>query len=156
VEIFLHAVCLAEGGASWVGHTHTLSVNQILCSRLGAEPFMGQLFPDAIVVCGIAPAVMPYVDPGFMLGLGAREELQRYQDRYGRQPKLLLLINHGAVALGQSANEVQSILLMADKWARVLLGTYALGGPHYMSEDNVTRIDSRLDEHYRRGRIAGR
>jgi rhamnose utilization protein RhaD (predicted bifunctional aldolase and dehydrogenase) len=156
VEIFLHAVCLAEGGASWVGHTHTLSVNQILCSRLGAEPFMGQLFPDAIVVCGIAPAVMPYVDPGFMLGLGAREELQRYQDRYGRQPKLLLLINHGAVALGQSANEVQSILLMADKWARVLLGTYALGGPHYMSEDNVTRIDSRLDEHYRRGRISGR
>ena len=68
VEIFLHAICLSEGGARWVGHTHALSANQILCSRLGAEPFMRHLFPDGIVVCGVAPRVIPYVDPGFVLG----------------------------------------------------------------------------------------
>src|SRR6476620_4513804 len=67
VEIFLHAVCLAEGGARWVGHTHALSATQIPCSRVGAELFMRPLFPDGIVVCGVAPGVIPYVDPGFVL-----------------------------------------------------------------------------------------
>ena len=156
VEIFLHALCLAEGGARWVGHTHITSVNQILCSTLGADPFLRHLVPDAIVVCGIAPAVVPYVDPGFMLGSVIRGELSRYQDAYGRQPKLLLMVNHGAVALGQTPTEVLNILLMADKWAKVLHGTYALGGPNYLSEQDVERIDSRLDEHYRRGRLTGK
>lgn len=155
VEIFLHAVCLVEGGARWVGHTHTTSVNKILCSRLGAEPFLNHLFPDGIVVCGVAPAVIPYVDPGLVLGQTAREELRRYQGDYGRQPKLMLMINHGAVALGQTPTEVFNILLMADKWANVLLGTYALGGPNFLTDEQVDRIDSRLDEHYRRGRLAG-
>ena len=155
VEIFLHAVCIAEGGAKWVGHTHTTSVNQILCSRLGAEPFLNHLFPDGIVVCGVAPAVIPYVDPGLVLGLTTREELRRYKASYNRQPKLMLMVNHGAVALGQTSNEVLNILLMADKWAKVLLGTYALGGPNFLTGEQVERIDSRLDEHYRRGQLSG-
>jgi rhamnose utilization protein RhaD (predicted bifunctional aldolase and dehydrogenase) len=155
VEIFLHAVCLAEGGARWVGHTHTTSVNQILCSSRGAAPFLGHLFPDAIVVCGVAPAVIPYVDPGFALGNALRDELRRYQDDYGRQPKMLLMVNHGVVGLGQTPTEVLNILLMADKWAKVLQGTYALGGPNYLTSQDVERIDSRLDEHYRRGRLTG-
>ncbi len=155
VEIFLHAVCLAEGGAQWVGHTHTLSANQILCSERGAAPFLGHLFPDAIVVCGVAPAVLPYVDPGYQLGVALRAELRRYQAVYARPPKLLLMVNHGVVALGQSAAEVLNILLMADKWAKVLQGTFALGGPHYLRDEDVARIDSRLDEHYRRTQIAG-
>ena len=153
VEIFLHAICLSEGGASWVGHTHTASINEVLCSHLGAEPFMRHLFPDAIVVCGVAPAVIPYVDPGFVLGMTVRDELSRYREAHGRQPKMLLMLNHGVVALGQTPTEVLNIMLMADKWARVLIGTYALGGPNFLSTQDVERIDSRLDEHYRRGRL---
>jgi rhamnose utilization protein RhaD (predicted bifunctional aldolase and dehydrogenase) len=156
VEIFLHAVCLAEGEARWVAHTHTTSVNQIVCSRAGAEPFLGHLFPDSIVVCGVAPGVIPYVDPGLVLGLAVRAELDRYRQVYGRPPKMLLMVNHGVVALGQTPAEVLNILLMADKWARVLLGTYALGGPTFLTPEQVDRIDRRLDENYRRGRLAGR
>jgi len=155
VEIFMHAVCLAEGGARWVGHTHTVSVNQILCSRLGAEPFMHHLFPDGVVVCGVAPAVIPYVDPGFALGLAVRDELRRYRETYGRPPKLLLMVNHGPVALGQTATEVLNIMLMADKWAKILQGTFALGGPNFMPQKEVERIDNRLDEHYRRRQLSG-
>lgn len=154
VETFLHAVCLAEGGARWVGHTHPIAVNQILCSRLGAEPFRQHLFPDGIVVCGVAPLVLPYVDPGLALGLALRAELRRYHAVYGRDPKLLLLVNHGAVALGQTATDVLNTMLMVDKWARVLVGTYALGGPSFLPPREVERIDSRLDEHYRRSRLS--
>lgn len=153
VETFLHALCLTEGGASWVGHTHALAVNRILCSTLGAEPFRRHIFPDAVVVCGLAPAVVPYADPGFGLALAVRAELRRYKTRYGVPPKLLLMENHGPVALGGSAREVLNITLMADKWARTLAGSYALGGPRFMPEHEVERIDARLDEHYRRRRL---
>ena len=150
VETFLHALCLTEGGASWVGHTHTVSVNGILCSQQGADPFRRHLFPDAVVVCGRAPAVVPYLDPGFALAKGVQEELRRYKEVYGRAPKLLLMENHGPVALGGSAKEVLNIMLMADKWAKTLLATFSAGGPRYLSEEDTLHIDDRLDEHYRR------
>lgn len=155
VETFLHALCLQEAGAAWVAHTHAVSVNQILCSRLGAEPFLRHLFPDGIVVCGRHPAVVPYVDPGFPLALAVRAELRRYQETHGHAPKLLLMVNHGLVALGQTAQEALNITLMADKWAKIILGTYALGGPNFLPDQQAERIDNRLDEHYRRQQLQG-
>ena len=150
VETFLHALCLMQPDVNWIGHTHPVAVLQILCSRLGAEPFMQHLFPDEIVVCGIAPAVLPYVDPGLALAGVLHAELQRYQDRYGHTPKMILMGNHGLVALGKTSQEVLNISLMGDKFARVLHGAYALGGPNYLSAEEAERIDRRLDEHYRR------
>lgn len=155
-ETFMHAVLLAEGGARWVAHTHPNSCNMILCSRLGAEPFKRPLFPDGIVVCGRHPAIVPYVDPGFYLGHAVRAELRRYQDAHGKSPKLLLMVNHGITALGQTAQEALNILRMADKWARILQGSYALGGPNYMPDEEADRIDQRLDEVYRRKVLAGK
>jgi rhamnose utilization protein RhaD (predicted bifunctional aldolase and dehydrogenase) len=155
VETFMHAVCLTEGQAGWVAHCHPVAANQILCSQLGAEPFLRPIFPDVIVICGAVPAVVPYVDPGFVLAQAVRAELRRYRAAHGFAPRLLLMENHGILALGQTAAEALNITLMADKWARILVGTYALGGPRFMSQEDVARIDSRLDEHERRRRLAG-
>lgn len=154
VETFLHALCLSAGGASWVGHTHTVSVNQLLCSRLGAEAFRRHLFPDVVVVCGRHVASVPYVDPGLALARAVAAELARFCDAHGAPPKLLLMENHGPVALGQSAAEVLNVTLMADKWARTLVGAYAVGGPRFLDEAEADRIDGRLDEAYRRRRLA--
>ena len=155
VETFLHALCLTEGGARWVGHTHTESMLQILCSRLGAEPFLRNVYPDVIVVCGRHVAWVPYIDPGLELARAVRDALTTFIESHGHPPKLLLMVNHGPVALGRTAGEVLNILLMADKWARVLIGTYALGGPNYMPDTEAARIDGRPDEDYRRRQILG-
>lgn len=85
-ETFMHAVLLAEGGAKWVAHAHPVSANSILCSKLGAEPYLRPMFPDGIVVCGRYPAVVPYVNPGFYLGHAIRDELRRYQPRTAATP----------------------------------------------------------------------
>jgi hypothetical protein len=42
---------------------------------------------------------------------------------------------------------------MMVKTARVLLGTFAAGGPRFMPEAEVKRIHGRPDEHYRRKQI---
>jgi rhamnose utilization protein RhaD (predicted bifunctional aldolase and dehydrogenase) len=154
VETFMHAVCLQEAGAKWIGHCHPVSVLQILCSKMGAAPFLQHVFPDEIVVCGRQLAVVPYIDPGIELARSVRAELASFRVKHGGAPKVILLENHGPVALGETDRDVLNILLMLDKWARVLLGTFALGGPEFLPDLTSSRIDTRPDEIYRRAQIA--
>ena len=155
VETFLHAVCLKEGGAKWVGHTHPVSVLKILCSKLGAEPFRRHISPDEIVVCGRHLAVVPYVDPGIRLAAALRKSLRQFMDEHGAAPKIILMVNHGPVVLGQTECDVLNTMLMLDKWASVLTGNYAVGGPRFLKEKISDRIENRPDEHYRR-RVIGK
>jgi rhamnose utilization protein RhaD (predicted bifunctional aldolase and dehydrogenase) len=155
-ETFFHALCLTVGGAHWIAHTHPVSCNAILCSRQLSAPFLNHLFPDGIVVCGRNVAVVPYVDPGFQLSKEFGRVLHSFQDTYGTNPKLILMENHGICALGQTAAEALNIQLMADKWARIILGTAAFGGPNFLPDSTVDRIESRPDEHYRREMLASK
>ena len=153
VETTVHAMALSVTEAKFIGHTHPTAVNGILCSRHATQAYSGRLFPDEIVVCGPAPVFVPYTDPGNPLAREIRSQILSYQDKYGFSPKLILMQNHGMVALGQTASEVLQITAMAVKTAGVLLGAYAAGGPNFLSVKDVARIDNRLDEHYRRGRL---
>lgn len=150
VETFLHSLCITEGDAKWVGHTHTTSVLSILASKEGAKPFLRHLCPDAIVVCGLHVAVVPYVNPGLDLAYAIRDSLREFKAKHGKAPKVILMENHGPVALGQTSTEVFNIMLMLDKWAKIILGAQTMGGLNYMPDEEAARIDNRLDEAYRR------
>lgn len=65
-------------------------------------------------------------------------------------PKVVVIQNHGLVALGTTPAQVESITDMYVKVCRILAGAYALGGPHFMTPENVNRIFTRPDEAYRR------
>ena len=150
VETVLHALALQADGVNFVGHTHPTAVNAVLCSQKAEEAVAGRLFPDEIVYCGPAPVYVPYTDPGLPLARAVRQALADYQAEYGQSPKVVLMQNHGLIALGGTAAEVEHITAMYVKTARVLLGTYALGGPHFLSPAAVARIHTRPDEQYRR------
>jgi rhamnose utilization protein RhaD (predicted bifunctional aldolase and dehydrogenase) len=154
VEAALHAVCLTEGGANVVGHTHPTPWLSILCSQKAEEAIAGRLFPDEIVVCGIAPCFVPYVDPGPPLARAAREAIRHYIGVYDEPPKVMLLKNHGLFALGKDADEVERITAMSVKVARAILGTYAMGGPNFLTERQADRIRTRPDEHFRQRMLA--
>jgi rhamnose utilization protein RhaD (predicted bifunctional aldolase and dehydrogenase) len=150
VETVLHALALRLPGINFVGHTHPTAVNAILCSQKAEEAIAGRLFPDEIVYCGPAPVYIPYTDPGVPLARRVRDEIDRYLDEYRETPKVILMQNHGLIALGKTTSEVENITAMYVKTARVILGAYALGGLHFMSSEAVARIHTRPDEQYRR------
>jgi rhamnose utilization protein RhaD (predicted bifunctional aldolase and dehydrogenase) len=152
-EAALHAVCLTEGGAAAVGHTHPTPLLSILCSERAEEALSGRLFPDEIVVCGISPCFVPYADPGPPLARTAREAVRAHATKWGEAPKVLLLQNHGLFALGKDADEVERVTLMAVKVARALLGSYAMGGPRFLSDAEADRIRTRPDEHFRQAQL---
>jgi rhamnose utilization protein RhaD (predicted bifunctional aldolase and dehydrogenase) len=150
VETVLHALALRLEGVNFVGHTHPTAVNAILCSQKAKEAIAGRLFPDEIVYCGPAPVYVPYTDPGLPLARAVRDAINEYLEEYREVPKVILMQNHGLIALGKSASEVENITAMYVKTARVIIGAYALGGPHFMSPEAVARIHTRPDELYRR------
>jgi len=150
VETVLHAACLSLEGVNFVGHTHPTAINAITCSMAFETAVSGRLFPDEIVICGPAPAVVPYTDPGVPLARKVRDLIYQYIDEHHEGPRVILMQNHGLIALGRTAQQVENITAMAVKAARVLLGTYVLGGPHFLTARNVDRIHTRPDELYRR------
>jgi len=149
-ETVFHAICLSMEGVAFVGHTHATAVNALTCSAAFDEAFGGRLFPDEIVMCGPAPVLVPYIDPGIPLAREIRRRINAYIDTYEERPRVILMQNHGLVALGRSAEQVENITAMMVKTARVLLGAYAAGGPHFLTDENVARIHTRPDELYRR------
>jgi rhamnose utilization protein RhaD (predicted bifunctional aldolase and dehydrogenase) len=150
VETVLHALALQLEDVKFVGHTHPTDVNAILCSQRAQEASAGRLFPDEIVYCGPAPVYIPYTDPGVPLARTVRDAIDQYLVEHRETPKVILMQNHGLIALGKTPQEVENITAMYVKTARVILGTYALGGPHFLSPEAVARIHTRPDELYRR------
>ena len=155
IETFLHALCLADPGVRFVGHTHPSIAVGLLSGCRSRELFAGALFPDQIVVLGPALAYVPYADPGLPLALAVRRTLGDYVDcdpQAGapRQPKVLLMENHGAIALGATAQEVLNITHMLVKTCRILAASLLAGGPRFLTPEQVERIDRRPDELARR------
>lgn len=153
VEAILHAVCLDVPGINAVGHTHPTPVNSLLCSADAELLVAGSLFPDQIVVLGVNPLLMPYIDPGLRLARAARTSLREHIAATGLPPRVIYLRNHGMFALGSSEVEVLQITEMAVKVARVILGSLAAGGPVFLDAADVARIDTRPDELLRRAAL---
>lgn len=152
-EAGLHAACLIDGEAGAVGHTHPTPFLSILCSVHAEAALAGRMFPDEIVVCGPAPCLVPYVDPGPPLARASREAIRRYKEAWGVPPKVVLLRNHGLFALGKDVEEVKRVTAMATKVARALIGTFALGGPRFLTDEAANRIYTRPDELYRQDKL---
>ncbi len=144
LETFLHAYLLSFPDVWFVGHTHPTAVNAILCSRGAWEAFRGRLFPDEIVYCGAVVCYVEYTDPGLPLARHLRKRVE------GRPPRVILMENHGLIACGKTEREVEASTLMFVKASRILLGTYAFGGPRFLPPHQVARIVARPDEKYRR------
>jgi rhamnose utilization protein RhaD (predicted bifunctional aldolase and dehydrogenase) len=149
VETLFHAYLLSLPGIEFVGHTHSIAVNSILCSPLAEKFATNRLYPDEIVCCGSRSVFVPYVDPGLKLSQVIHEKTQAFIDEFGAPPRVILLQNHGLITIGKTPVAVKAAMLMAHKAAKIFAGAASLGGPVFMEDAEVHRIANRIDEHYR-------
>jgi rhamnose utilization protein RhaD (predicted bifunctional aldolase and dehydrogenase) len=154
IEVSFHALLLAECGVPFIGHTHPTPIVSILCSPRARDFAERRTFPDEAVLCGPRSAYVPYADPGLPLAHAIRRAVRAFRDEEGMWPRVILLENHGFIALGSSPQEVINITTMAVKGARVFLSAAALGGPVFLSKADVRHIVGRPDEIYRRDQFA--
>ncbi len=148
-EALFHSYLLSLPGIEWVAHTHPTAVNGILCSPRASDFAKFRMFPDEIVCGGEQSVLVPYTDPGVPLAKAIRTGVENFEKEQGRLPRIILLQNHGLIAIGPSAGAVEATTKMAEKSAKIFLGAASLGGPVFMPEAQVHRISGRPDELYR-------
>ena len=150
VEAIFHAYLLTLPGVNFVGHTHPIAVNALLCTRHGRTFAKRRLFPDEIVCCGVESVFVPYTDPGLKLSQAIKHAVEGYIKRVQRAPRVILLENHGLIALGGTPEAVLAATLMAVKAARIFVGAASTGAAlRFLTPAQVVRIAGRPDEHYR-------
>jgi len=150
VEAIFHAYLLTLPGVNFVGHTHPVTVNQLLCSKHARNFARCRTFPDEIVCCGVESVFVPYTDPGLKLAQVMQKSVVAYIKRLSRPPRVILLENHGFIALGATPESVLASTLMGAKAAEIFAGAAAIGGsPRFLTTAQVVRIAGRPDEHYR-------
>jgi rhamnose utilization protein RhaD (predicted bifunctional aldolase and dehydrogenase) len=150
VEAVFHAYLLTLPGVNFVGHTHPVAVNQLLCSKFARLFAQRRTFPDEIVCCGVESVFVPYTDPGLKLAQAIQSAVVAYIKRLGRAPRVILLENHGFIALGATPEAVLAATLMGVKAAEIFVGAATVGGrPRFLTAEQVARIAGRPDEHYR-------
>ncbi|TWF77158.1 class II aldolase/adducin N-terminal domain-containing protein [Pseudonocardia hierapolitana] len=148
IETLVHVVALAAG-ATWVAHTHPTAVVGLLAVREAEELWSAPLFPDEAVVLG-EPVWVPYAAPGIALGAAVHTAVRERLDRDGVAPRLVLLGNHGIVALGATASEVETITTMAVKAARVRSVGLGAGTLAPLGIEHARELAGRPDEAARR------
>lgn len=150
VEATFHAVLLADCNVRCIAHTHPIAVNQILCSRRAEQFATNRIFPDEVVLCGPRSVFVPYADPGLPLARAIRERVRAFMGETGEAPKVILMANHGLIALGQTPTDALNITAMCVKAAAIFAGACAVGEPVFMSQEDIAHIYRRPDEIYRR------
>lgn len=154
IETLVHVAALEYGGATWVAHTHPTAVVGLLAVEEAEELWAAPLFPDEAVVVG-PPAWVPYAEPGLALGRAVVASITEYAEREGAPPRLVLLGNHGIVALGATPAETEAVTAMCVKAARVRSVALGAGRPAPLDGGHARDLAGRPDEAERRVRLGG-
>lgn len=154
IETLVHVAAVHAGGATWVAHTHPTAIVGLVSIEEGERLWQAPLFPDEAVVVG-RPAWVDYHEPGLALGRAVARSITEHAERHGTPPRLVLLGNHGMVALGRSPEEVEAVTTMAVKAARTRALAHAVGTPRYLDAAGGNALASRADEVARRALLAG-
>ena len=126
----------------FVLHSQPVVVNQILCSPRARQFSDRRNLPSEVIACGPSSVLIPFVPPGPALARETRRKLTLWRDRYKETPRLILIQNHGMLALGASAEDVRRITEMTVKYAEIFVGATLLGGPEFLKPALVAQIDA--------------
>jgi rhamnose utilization protein RhaD (predicted bifunctional aldolase and dehydrogenase)/NAD(P)-dependent dehydrogenase (short-subunit alcohol dehydrogenase family) len=86
---------------AFVVHLHPTIVNGLMCSQ-NAESETERLFGDEAVY-------IPYTDPGYTLFKEVLDRIKAYKARFGREPQILLLQNHGVFVGADTIEDVKGV-----------------------------------------------
>lgn len=160
IEVVVHAAVHAAGrslgdaaGATFIGHTHPTAVVGLLASVVAARAWSYIVYSDEAVVIG-RPLYVPYATPGIELGRVYAAALREHVSTHRALPQLVLLGNHGIVAIAPTVDGVEAVSTMAVKGARVRAVAYAVGGVAPLSDDDVMKFFTRDDIDERRTNLA--
>ncbi len=115
-----------------------------------AKPFT----PDAIVYCKSNYIFLNEEEPETVLAEAAKT-IPAFTEKFGYQPKVILIKGIGLVAVGDNAAQCDTILDVFEDAMKIAYLSQPFGGAHPMSQAQIDFIDNWEVENYRRSVAAG-
>jgi rhamnose utilization protein RhaD (predicted bifunctional aldolase and dehydrogenase) len=140
-DALLYAYLLGFEGVTMAAHVHPVEINQITCSPRARQFADRRSVPNEITAFGSAMLLVPYADPGLQLAKEVKRRMLLWRDRYKTVPKVVLIHNHGMIVLGDSPVELLKTIETTLKAAQVFIGASMLGGPVFLTPNNVTHLE---------------
>lgn len=97
VETSLHEII----DYRYVVHLHPTLINGLLCSRTARASTL-KLFGESLLF-------IAYTDPGYTLFKKLEAELVTYRSKFGKDPQVIFLENHGCFVAANTTNEIRKI-----------------------------------------------
>jgi NAD(P)-dependent dehydrogenase (short-subunit alcohol dehydrogenase family)/rhamnose utilization protein RhaD (predicted bifunctional aldolase and dehydrogenase) len=97
VETSLHEIIQYR----FIVHLHPALINGILCSR-NARTLTRNLFGESVLF-------VAYTDPGYTLFKKLESDINSYREKYGNDPKIIFLENHGSFVAADTTEEIRKI-----------------------------------------------
>jgi rhamnose utilization protein RhaD (predicted bifunctional aldolase and dehydrogenase) len=144
-DTLLYAYLFGFEVVTFAAHVHPVEINQITCSPRARQFADRRSVPNEITAFGSAMLLVPYADPGLQLAKEVKRRMLLWRDRYKVVPKVILIHNHGMIVLGRDRAELLMHLDSTVRAAQVFIGASLLGGPVFMTPNNVTYIESLKD-----------
>ena len=138
-DVFTYADLFAFDGIQYAAHTQPIPVNQVACSPRARQFSDRRNLPHEVIACGQASVLVPFTPPGLQLAKEMKRKIALWRDRYKVVPKLILIQNHGMIALGETVDEVMMITEMTVKFAEIFLGAAMMGGPEFLKPIQIGR-----------------
>jgi rhamnose utilization protein RhaD (predicted bifunctional aldolase and dehydrogenase)/NAD(P)-dependent dehydrogenase (short-subunit alcohol dehydrogenase family) len=99
---------------AFVVHLHPTLINGLMCSQ-NAKTELLKLFGKEVIY-------VEYTDPGYVLFKKVNDKIEEYRQRFGKEPKVIWLQNHGIFVAADGIEEIQLIYnVILDKLERSLV-----------------------------------
>lgn len=142
LDAILFAWLLSLDENKFAVHAQPVEVNQILGSPRARQFAERRTVAHEVPARGVSSVLMPYADPGLPQAREVKRKLALWRDRYKVVPKLLFIQNHGMITLGNSREEILLAAELAIKSARIFIGAALMGGPVFLTPDNVQHLEA--------------
>lgn len=140
-DMLTYAHLFALEGVEVIAHVQPVEINQIISSPRARQFADRRTLAEEVIACGSSSVLVPYMDPGLPLAREVVRKVMLWRDRNKRVPRLVLLQNHGMLVLGGTIESIVSSAEGAIKSARVFIGSATMGGPVFLSPNNVAYLE---------------
>lgn len=147
MELSFHTFLLEFENINYVAHTHPTNTMKILCGLQSRAFANYRIFPDQVVFNGAKSCLVPYGKPGPELTEKIKERVNAFIEEEKYFPKVILLVNHGIITCGETAEECITASDICEKSAEIFSGIR--DGIKYLTDEEVDTLLADKMEQYR-------
>lgn len=142
MDAILFSYLLGLDDNQFATHVQPVEIDQIISSPRARQFAERRSVAHEVVSRGVSTFLVPYADPGLPLAKEVKRKMALWRDRYKTVPKIILIQNHGMIVLGNSVEEILRMAEMTLKSAQIFIGAALMGGPAFLTPDNVLHLES--------------